>query len=929
MGLSNGQCFGQKKNPTWVGTISGIVWDSQHNTVLRAATIAIYTAGDSTLIGYGLTNNYGEFDYKGLPCDMPLKVIATYIGYKRAVIKISISSAKKDLNIGHLDLTFLSHELKEVVVRYAPPPVQMNGDTLEFNADAFNLDPNAQTEDLLRVLPGVTIWGDGTITVNGREVKSVLVNGKPFFGTDVRVATQNIPKNAVDKIQVYQKKKDPENLTDSTSEINIKLKKGKEVGYFGKFSGGYGTDGHYEGDGTMNFFNGQTQLGLALISNNVNKVADDINFILRNNTFKGTGANVEDQSNFTMTGTNKFVGGGLLFQHDFIAIPDWNDNNRITALYFSKNNQQNLLQNTQTITTLNDSDFYRQQSVYRSNNTQESQNANVAYDKLSDGNEFSAEGNFSNAVTNATIQNESDTFDQNNSLLSTNSIFSKTANRLNNFNFKTAYTHKAINQDRSWLSRYKLGYELNATDNRTDSSYRSTYIPVVSVGQKIYLDRIYDNSSTGVSNKLSFTLPNFGAAIFGDYKFAGIVTGLQNDLQLGTNQIHSEVRDKDTTTNQYIDNTYLTNNRSETVLNMQPALTFTKQIRKMLADRYDKTFSASVNMGMQLYNLNSASERTFQQFSKSYQKFTPTANIHYSIIQVGEFINDMSLQVNTSSQYPTVQQLATLVDSANQNFIQKGNPNLKEQDTRELTFRFDHTNISSTNILSWSATLSAGYIRNAFTGSSIIDSLGRTVFTTVNANGYRYLNGVGSLRKAFKWVNHQLQFIIAPQVSINRTPGYTNGIFSYYNNLLLSYNPGINYTYKNWLAINMMEKQSYSHYSQDGPNASKLSSLVSQSATSISVNCTSHLTMGSNATYTKTTYTGADARNFTIWNASVNYKFLKGNVAEIKLSALDLLHQNTGLINYGSNNSITQGSVNTLQQYFMIGLAYYPRKFGK
>ena len=187
MGLSNGQCFGQKKNPTWVGTISGIVWDSQHNTVLRAATVAIYTAGDSTLIGYGLTNNYGEFVYKGLPCDMPLKVIATYIGYERAVKKISISSAEKNLNIGHLDLTFLSHELKEVVVRYAPPPVQMNGDTLEFNADAFKLDPNAQTEDLLSVLPGVTIWGDGTITVNGREVKSVLVNGKPFFGTDARV----------------------------------------------------------------------------------------------------------------------------------------------------------------------------------------------------------------------------------------------------------------------------------------------------------------------------------------------------------------------------------------------------------------------------------------------------------------------------------------------------------------------------------------------------------------------------------------------------------------------------------------------------------------------------------------------------------------------------------------------------------------------
>jgi hypothetical protein len=929
MSLSIGQCFGQKKDSTWVGVIRGIIWDSEHNTVLRAATVAIYLAGDSTLIGYRLTNNYGEFDYKGLPCDIPLKLIASYVGYKSSVKKFSIPSAKKDLDIGHVDLTFVTNELKEVVVSSTPPPVQMKGDTLEFNADAFKLDPNAQTEDLLRVLPGITIWADGAITVNGREIKSVLVNGKPFFGGDARIATQNIPKNVVDKIQVYQKDKDPKKLTDSTSEINIKLKKGKGVGYFGKFSGGYGTGGHYEGDGNMNFFDGRTQLGLALSSNNVNKVANDINFILRNNTFKGNGANVEYQSNFEIEGVNKFTAGGVIFQHDFIDNPNYYNNNRITALYFIKHNQQNLVQNTQTITTLNDGLFFKQQNVNRSDNTQESQNASANYEKIIDGNKFSAEGNFRNEVTNSQMQNQSEISDQNSELLSTNRIFNKTANRLNDFNFKTTYTHKIIDQDRSWLSRYDLGYNLNVTDDQADNSYKSIYIPAANPEGKINFDRLYNNGVNTLSNNLTLNLPNFGALIFGDYKLAGIATGLQSNLQITTNKIHSDVKDRDTTSNQYLVNPYLTNNRSETVLNMKPTLTFTKKIYRDLSNRYEKDFSATVNMGVQFYGLNNTSEKLFQQFSRSYQKFIPSVDINFLNRQFGEFTNSIALQINTSSQYPTIQQLAPLVDSVNLNFIQKGNLHLKEQDTRELTFTFRHISERSANILTWSTSLRAGYIKNYFTSSSVIDNLGRTVYTTVNADGYRYMSGSAELKKAFKWTNNQIQFSVTPVASIDRSPNYINGVFSYFNNFSLSYNPGINYTYKNWLDVNIVEKQSYNRYTQNRADAVNLSNLISQSAVSLNINCTSKLTIGSNATYTKNSYNGAEVKNFTIWNASVNYKFLKGNVAEIKLSALDILHQNTGLTNYGFNNSITQGSVNILQQYFMLGFAYYPRKFGK
>lgn len=928
-GFVTSRCMGQKKDSTWVGSVRGVVGDSEHNTLLRAATVAIYWAKDSSLIGYRLTNNYGEFEYVGLPCDKPLKLIATYIGYKSSTKFFSIPLAKNNLNVGHVDLTVATNELDEVIISSGPPPVQMKGDTLEFNASAFKLDPNAQTEDLLKILPGITIWSDGIIMVNGREIKSVLVNGKPFFGVDARIATQNIPKSVVDKIQIYQKDKDPKKLTDSTSEMNIKLKKGKGIGYFGKFSGGYGTEDHYEGDGNLNFFNGRTQLGLVLSSNNVNKVANDINFMLRNNTFKGNGVNVEYQSNFETEGVNKFMAGGLIFQHDLINNPDYYNSNRFTALYFAKNNQQDLFQQTLTTTTLNNGAFFKQQNTGNSKNRQEKQDASATYEKINDGKKFSAEGSFRNERVNSLALNQFELYDQNSDLLSSNQVVNKATTSLNNFGVKTTYIHRTINNDRSWLSHYELGYKLNIREDNTANNYNSVYIPEATPERKIVFDRIYQNGVSSLSNNLTFKLPNFGAAVFGDYKFAGITTGLHTNLQIITNTIKTGVSDMDSLTDQYRANPYLSNNRSETILNMSPALTFAKNIYRGLSNRYEKNFSANITIGLQFYALNSSSEKLFQEFSRAYEKLSPSASINYLNRQFGEFTNSISLKVSTFSQYPSVQQLVPLVDSANLNLIQKGNLHLKEQDTRDLTFMFKHTSERSGNILSWSASLSGGYVKKYFTVSSLIDGLGRTVYSTVNADGYRYLSGSVEFKKAFKWTNNQIQFNVWPLVSIQRSPNFINGVLTYFNNVSLSYNPGISYTHKSWLDLNLVQKQIYNHYSHSSADAINLSNLSSQSAVSLNIICTSHLTIGSNVIYTKNSYNKAELKNFTIWNASINYKFLKGNVGELKLSGLDLLHQNTGITNYGFNNSITQGTANILQQYFMLGFAYYPRKFGK
>src|SRR5690606_38744277 len=110
-----------------------------------------------------------------------------------------LDSLNRNFDFKNIFLAKSQGIMDEVVVK-AVMPITMNGDTLEINPAAFKLDSNAVVEDMLRRVPGVTMWGDGTITVNGQKVNNVYVDGKPFFGSDPAVATQNLPKNAIEKI---------------------------------------------------------------------------------------------------------------------------------------------------------------------------------------------------------------------------------------------------------------------------------------------------------------------------------------------------------------------------------------------------------------------------------------------------------------------------------------------------------------------------------------------------------------------------------------------------------------------------------------------------------------------------------------------------------------------------------------------------------
>lgn len=926
--------FSQKKDSYFIGTVNGYVQDSVHNYVLRSATLAIYNANDTSLVSYQLSNNFGEFHFHNLPVGIPLKIIASFVGYKSSGKLFILSAKEPEINLKNLNLERGETVLSKVIVT-AIPPVRVNKDTLEFNAAAFKLDQNAVVEDLLRKLPGVTVWGDGTITINGKKVSEVLVDGKAFFGSNPRIALQNIPKGAINKIQVYKKQRDERNPFDSTSAMNIKLKADKKFGHFGKFAVGYGTHQNYESDAVINFFSPRTQWGIVGANNNINKIAVNVSQLMLNSTFKGVGAGIDYQPDFSIGGTNNNLSAGVTYQHDFIENTG-NQKKELNGEYFFARRNNKTLYDAETITsTGGDSTI-----TYKNNSNNKS--SSLVHN-------FSSGYNFRNSRIDISIlpsitlssNDNSESSKQSSTsstqgLQSTNNIENAGHSENDLFSLKTMLTrHKPFgnyNRPGDWLIEYKIDLQHDNEDN----TLTSDFISFINPAQNKQLIRNYNIRNDNTGQYLDAQIGDFSNWLFGGGNFMSTIEiRLQNKISFNTQNQTRLVRDKDFASDSFISNPYLTNHNKYININDQPSVNFSRTFVNGLANRYQKTFRINAEARAQIYRQKNTSSHTFQNFSRNYQQFVPFLSLNYKNNQYGYYENSFDLNYSVVAAYANVNLLYPLVDSSNLYFIQEGNPNLKPSVKRQIGFTFQH---SSNRIKNFNYFLGiyTGITDSYFADSSIINSSGQYRHFTINMDGYKYLNLTGTLNKAFKLASSStLQLVIKSSLNFSRTPNYilNNGTNKSALNISKNANTVSNltlsYSYKDILAVNLSQNVSYYNSRQDGLSNISFHNNARSSIVSASVNCTRRLNVSSNITYNSNVFTGSGTTNFTVWNANASYRFMRGNNLELKFSALDLLNQNKSIINSGDNYSVTHTFVNVLQQYFMFTITYFPRKFGK
>lgn len=258
------------------GNVTGKLIDADTKKTLYLSTVTIYKAADTSIVTYRLSDKDGIFKIPGLPLNTPLRALATFSGYEVVRKDFTLSEANNSFDLDSLFMKPNSTSLDEVLVVSERPPMTVRKDTIEFNAAAFKTLPNALVEDLLKKLPGVQVDKEGNITVNGKRVNRIMVDGKTFFGDDPKMATRNLPSNVIDKIQVTDDKEEmlrngDDNVNNVGKVINLTLKKGVKKGVFGKAYAGAGTDGRFEGGAIANTFRDTLQLSILGYTNNLNR----------------------------------------------------------------------------------------------------------------------------------------------------------------------------------------------------------------------------------------------------------------------------------------------------------------------------------------------------------------------------------------------------------------------------------------------------------------------------------------------------------------------------------------------------------------------------------------------------------------------------------------------------------------------------------
>lgn len=258
-------------------SVAGTVLDKGDNSPVVQATVQLLSLPDSTMAVGDVTNVNGYFKVSARPGKYVLKV--SFVGYLSYMKQLQLTASKSETYMGKILLESDAIMLKEAVVVAEAPQVTVTGDTLGYNASAYRTSEGAALEELVKKIPGAEVDDDGNVTLNGKSISKLLVDGKEFFGGDVKTGLQNLPADMVEKINAYDRQSDNARITgiddgEEEAVLDIRVKKGMNQGWMGNLDAGAGTEDRYSVSANVNRFKSEgdksSQFSLIGRINNVN-----------------------------------------------------------------------------------------------------------------------------------------------------------------------------------------------------------------------------------------------------------------------------------------------------------------------------------------------------------------------------------------------------------------------------------------------------------------------------------------------------------------------------------------------------------------------------------------------------------------------------------------------------------------------------------
>ncbi|MCC6288398.1 MAG: outer membrane beta-barrel protein [Chitinophagaceae bacterium] len=892
------------------GIITGKLTDSTGKQPLSLATVAVFNAKDTTLITYRLSDPQGFFKVPGIPLNDSCRIIITHAGSEAYRRNFLLSGIQPQLDLGTIKLSPDARLMEEVLVVAERPPVIVRKDTIEFNAEAFKTLPSALVEDLLRKLPGVEVDAQGNITVNGRKVNKLYVDGKEFFGSDPQMATKNLPANIIDKIQVTDDKEQMNQNPDLPKGqigqvINLKLKKAIKKGWFGKAYAGAGTDKRYEAGGIFNLFRDTLQVSLLGYTNNINRPGFGMNDIMSTGGFNRSGINsmmVMSDGGFALNNIS-FGGTGQGIQHS-------------TGAGFNMNNQLGKK------VTLNLQYFYGQvkSDIHQLNNRQQFFND-----------------------TSMTTRNENNEHTTNN-VHRIGGFIKWEVDSLSAIEFRPTVSIKTAHGQSNIHYNTYSNYEplLNESDNEERRKNNTTeFSQLISYNKKfrkggrtLYMsgtfrlsgnnDHQYNDAenifytnqqqvSTMLNQLRNRNLGNTSLDFWANYN-----EPVSKKLSLQFNESFNFFRNKDevktfddtNNSNKYNElNDALSNglNRNGWRSNTRAALKYSH-----------KSFSISPGINYQLLNIDNRFQKN-PSIAQQFNYILPSLQINISSLNIG---------YNVNASEPQVDDLQPVENNTNPLFITRGNPLLKPSINHSLNVQTYKYNMKSN--INYNLYIYGVISNNAIIRERTVDKNGVQYTAPVNANGIWEMQGGGGINKQFKF-NKDWKFSLGSSMwgRYNRGLIIINSIRTNTQNLNL--NPGINVSF-NWndkfeFRQNYAVGWTRSRYANDALPGLEIT--THNSGSELIIRMPKHWVWETSLDYRYNPQVAEGIqKSIYRWNAALNFLFLKDDKGQLKLSAFDLLNQNTSIYRTVTDNYINDVETTVLKRYFMLTFTYNIRNFG-
>jgi len=908
-------CFGANAQNTV--KIKGKVLDKTTQLPLESATVYLSSVIDSTVIDYTITDKNGGFLINTKKITKPVFLKISYIGYKNFIEEQK--SITEDKDFGILRMAENDNTLNEVVVKSEAPPIRIKNDTLEFNASSFKVRPDSNVETLLKQLPGVDIDPDGKITVNGKEVKQVLVNGKPFFDANGKIALQNLPSDIINKVQITDLKTKQEEIagkkaTSNDASINLTIDDDKNKGVFGKFMGGIGSDKRYESNLMFNYFKDKRKISILGSSNNINSIGFSMNEIFDS---MGGGRNssiyTSDDGSFGINGM-RFGGGkgithsnllGINYSDEFFKGFDFSGSYFYTGAD-SKNNNR-----TKEEMLLPDGNFTTE-SVARTKEDKFAHNFNGDIEYKIDSTAtlylspkmVKSNSKFANAQSQFS-------YDANNQKL--NESTSNTFNEQDNNTFSNSvYFNKNLKKKGR---RIAADFDNSNSRSEVSNTNKSNTVFYNDVDE----DGIPDSTREDNRNQKRLER-NLNDRYFLSFEYQEPIMDSLN-FHIGAEYINEKTsNDKRTfdavsgTDNYSVLNDSLTNYLTSHVKRVNPkaGINFEK-----------KKFNLYVDLGTSVISFENESLYLGQTVNQKKHYLLPFANANFNY----RFSKTQNIWVGYwyNIDFPTTQQILPVTDYSNPLNTITGNPDIDLNTTHGLNINFNNYDYATKSGYNFWA--GGNYYENQVVESTVYDESrkGNTTYANVSGSYYSWFGGNWS--KTIKKEAHTFRFGFGMNGNYNRSKGFTDGQLYDAKSLQLSPRANFTYEYGELLTVNPTYNFAYTDTKYSNYTISGTTNVLHRLNLQLTSYWPKHVVFGNDFGYTyNSNIADGFKKDFYLWNSSLGYNFF-GDKLLAKVKVYDVLNQNQSATRTISATSIRDEQNDVLQRYVMFSLTYKLEKF--